>query len=38
MNSMNILKHLKSNIYVVGMLMGIVLISTLFFVPLQEHW
>jgi hypothetical protein len=32
------LKYVKSNIYVVGMVLGIVLISSLFFVPLQEHW
>jgi hypothetical protein len=35
---MSILKYVKSNIYVVGMVLGIVLISSLFFVPLQEHW
>jgi hypothetical protein len=32
------LKYIKSNICTIGMLVGILLISSLFLIPLEEHW
>jgi hypothetical protein len=35
---MKTIKYIKSNISIIGMLAGIVIISSLFFMPLEEHW
>lgn len=32
------IKYIKSNICIIGMLAGILIISSLFFIPLEEHW
>jgi len=32
------LKYIKSNIWTLGMLVGILVISSLFLIPLEEHW
>jgi hypothetical protein len=32
------LKYIKSNICTIGMLLGIVVITSLFLIPLEEHW
>ena len=37
-NHMKPLKYLKSNICIIGMVVGILVISSLFLIPLQEHW
>jgi hypothetical protein len=34
---MNIVKYVKSNICVIGMIVGILLVGSLFFIPLQAH-
>ena len=35
---MDIKNLLKSNIWSIGMIGGIVLISSMFFIPLTPHW
>jgi len=35
---MSILKSIKSNLPIVGMLGGICFVISLFFMPLVEHW
>ena len=35
---MKVLEYVKSNICTIGMIVGIILIGTLFLLPLEEHW
>jgi hypothetical protein len=37
-SQMNPLKYIKSNICTIGILAGILVISTLFLIQLEEHW
>ncbi len=32
------LKYIKLNICTIGMIVGILVISSLFLIPLEEHW
>jgi hypothetical protein len=38
MKVLEYVKSIKSNICTIGMIVGILLISSLFFIPLEEHW
>jgi hypothetical protein len=35
---MKVLKYIKLNICTIGMVVGILLIGSLFLIPLEEHW
>jgi len=35
---MKSLKYIKSNICTIGMIVGILVITSLFLIPLEEHW
>jgi hypothetical protein len=35
---MKVLEYVRSNICIIEMIVGIVLISNLFLLPLEEHW
>jgi len=32
------MKKIRSNIYMIGMVVGLALVSSLFVIPLHEHW